>query len=684
VSQTPADVGRITGARVAAYEQAAGATDEIDIESMIDFAAARPRSRARDLEIKALMARLAEFDPARAVEFAQSAYLDMPLLVQAFEALARADSGAAIIELSGIAPAARQRRIALALLEVIGHDDASVARVAAALPVADEGSFRIDALIARAETDLYGAMQAIFGSNRTSVMSLAVSRIAEIAARNDPEGALALSETIEDRDMRRSFQLTLLNAWGETDPDRVFALLETADPSLLASGSTVFRTIARSDPDRLLAMIDQFPPSARNNARSAVMQALAERDPVEAIAMFETMSPGQDRENMAQVIAQAYGRENPDLALAWVRSLDPPSQNAMRAVLQGIAQTDVDRAIDLMIEEIDNQGAGQFGATNSLAASLSFSMMFSTLSSNSSDMARLADRFLEVDSGPLGLNMSTIVSMWASRDSEAALNWTLANADRLDPSALRNVSQRMADENLDLAVSMLNQLPADKRAGWIEGLVGRMAQNDVNAAIGFVERYRGQPGYAEAYGTVIREIAQLDPVRAAGMLASAPESSANMSAIFTITREWANRDPAAAARWAMNEISDTRLQTSAISNVASMWAQRDGESAQSWIYSLSSGPARDAAINGYLGAAAQVGQFEPRLLEAYSSDAAGQSGVSSAIVAMARSDPEEARRLLDTYITDPAIRAQTAERLEQSTAVSSGIIFSNGNLIFLQ
>jgi hypothetical protein len=246
------------------------------------------------------------------------------------------------------------------------------------------------------------------------------------------------------------------------------------------------------------------------------------------------------------------------------------------------------------------------------------------------------------------------------------------------------MAQRIAGEDLDLAISALDRLSAEQRAGWLSGLASQMARQDVNRAIGFIERYRGQPGYQDAFGSVVSEMARIDPVRAAGMLRNEPAGSANSSAVFAISREWANRDPAAAGRWAIDEIGDEQMRTNAITNIASAWAQRDGEAAERWIFGLASGSARDAAANGYLSAAAQVGQFRPSLLEAYSSDEAGQLGASRAIIQLGRTDPEQAKQLAEQYISDPAIRAQTQEGLARAGTVSSGIFISNGNVIFLQ
>ena len=57
-------------------------------------------------------------------------------------------------------------------------------------------------------------------------------------------------------------------------------------------------------------------------------------------------------------------------------------------------------------------------------------------------------------------------------------------------------------------------------------------------------------------------------------------------------------------------------------------------------------------------------------------------GAGNAIVQLGRTDPEAARRLLELYVTDPAVRAQAEASLARGDAVSSSIYISNGNVVF--
>ena len=680
-AQRPVGRNEPVSARVAAYAQAADATDAIDLESMIQLAAVAPRSRSRDLELTALLARLTELDPYRAVATALTASLETRYLIQAFESLARVDTDAAIVELSRVSSLGKQRRTALALLNVLGDDASAIEQIAAALPEQSRASFELDALIARAEFDMVGALQELVNQDRFASQSYALPRVAEIVARIDPVAALELARSIDNYTTRMTLQNSILNAWGAIDPEAVFGFLETADPAVLAMSAGVFPVIAQSDPGRLLAMIDQFPPTVRTSASRAAMQTLADRDPVAALAMLDAMPPGQDREMMLQTIAQSYGRQSPDLALSWVKSLSPPSENAMRSVLQGIAAVDVDRAIDLMVAEVANQPDTRFGPGTNPLATLSFSMMMSVVSSNGTDVGRVADRLLGLDNPQVSSMMSTVISVWVSRDSDAAINWAMANIERFEPLVMTRLAQSVANENLDRAVSTLNIIPPEQRAAWVEGLVSQMATVDVDRAINFVEPYRELPGYESAYGTVLRQMARTDPVRAARLLSGAPESNALRTAAMMITREWAARDPGSAAEWALN-LENAEDRHNALTQVASMWAQRDAAAAERWLFSLNSEPSREAVATSLLLSAAQAGRFNARLLEAFSSDRARQQAATAVAVNLVRTSPDEARRILDSHVTDPTLREQAEDSMNRVVGVSIGVPVSDGNVIF--
>src|SRR5690606_368234 len=118
----PAGTAGAAARRIAVYARAAEASSSLEIESLIELALARPASRSRDLEVEALLARLAELDAPRAARFAQSHGLESRFLVPLYRVWAETDADAALDELSLLTPPFKQREIALEVLDVIGND----------------------------------------------------------------------------------------------------------------------------------------------------------------------------------------------------------------------------------------------------------------------------------------------------------------------------------------------------------------------------------------------------------------------------------------------------------------------------------------------------------------------------------------------------------------------------------
>jgi hypothetical protein len=116
-------------ARLAAYATAAAADDPFDLEALIERAAATPASRRRDMELGALLGRLAELDPRHAAETGQALRLETHFLVPIFKAWAAVDADAAIDELRNVIEPAALRTLALAVLETLGNDTRNAERV---------------------------------------------------------------------------------------------------------------------------------------------------------------------------------------------------------------------------------------------------------------------------------------------------------------------------------------------------------------------------------------------------------------------------------------------------------------------------------------------------------------------------------------------------------------------------
>ena len=673
--------------RLAIFEQAADVADPFEIEALIESTLDEPASRLRELRLNVLLQRYAEIDPRSAVEFARTRYLDQALLAPLFKIWAQTDADAAIAELALMTPPARRREIALAMLDIFGNDADGIERVAEALPAADRISFEADAMLLRAETDPTGVLRDVLAMQDYYGRTLLLSRLAAVAALVDPRGALEQAAAIDEYAQRRSFLNAVLSTWAAQDPEAVFAWLETAEIRDLPESAAVYQALARDDPDRLFAMLDGLPPTVQTNAKRAAMQVLAETDPNAAIAQLATMPPGQERDQLLTTIGQVYGRQNPDLALAWVRTLPPAqAQNVMRSVIMGIMNVNPERAVDIVIAELEGAGQGRaFADGNPLSLLMSMSTLAASAaaSGNGADFGRIADRLLTVNNPQVSSAITSMVGTWAQQSPDEALRWALANVERLDRQAFEQMAQGIARADSARALGMLNQLPPAQRPQWLAGVVQQMALNDANRAIEVVGQYRGQPEYAPAYNAMVLAVAQNDPPRAAGLLRDAPPGNPAQSttAYMQIATTWSRSDPVAAADWAVG-ITDPQAQQRAISSVTQNWAQRDAPAAERWLRDMSPGATRDAAANSFVTAVAQTGRFDPQMLSIFSTEQAAQNAAASAARAIGRTNAQEARRLLAAHVTDERLRQSVEDYLARSGGVGGSTTLPAGIVIF--
>jgi hypothetical protein len=542
-----------------------------------------------------------------------------------------------------------------------GANQSVAAEPGANRPVGNRLSFEVEAIAELAATDPLSALHAVEARDSAVVTRLALPRIAAEAVRLDPEAGIADAQTLENFEVRLSYTRFLLEAWAESDPDGVFDWIETADALTLPDLGGPYGLLAAANPERLLAATGRLPGSVRHSAFTDAIAALAEADLARAMAVYAAMPPGHDTDGAAAEIAAVFARQNPEAALAWARTLRGETGNgAASRVLREIAATDVDRASVLVLAEIDRGSRSPAGN-----AIFSVSDLMALADTPGGDFAAIAERVLESGAPSAVAVVTSAIDAWTRTDIDAALDWTSANADRLNGDGLGRLARRLVARDAARTIALLERLPPEQRGDWLEGLAGGLASIDVEQALGVVERHRGQPGFDAAFTNLSGAIARTDPERAAGMLASVPASERTVNATVGVARTWAGQDPAVAAAWAAG-LSDARGRTEALGAVAETWARADPGTARQWLLGFERGPVRDVLLDRLSWSMAQTGRFDAALLDAYSDTGAAQWSASRAIVRIGSDDPDTARRLLDRYVTDAEIRRRADAYFVQS------------------
>ena len=578
--------------------------------------------------------------------------------------LADSDADAVLAELARIDDPRSQRVAALALLEAFGSDKAGIDRIAAALPPADRLNFTFDAIAMEASRDPVGAIATALALEHPAAQTEAIARIATALAAVDPRTALGNVTAIANYRLADTFRIAVLEEWANVDPDGFFTFLETASPRDISSRSDAFRIAASSDPDRLLTLINSLPQAGRSQAELAGLEALVRIDPASAFAYLEAMPGGSARNSLMTATVRSLALHDMEAALAWLDSRPSTDPAAISGVLGVLAETDRLRAVDMLIAH-----ATSLGNTSAFSAAID-----AFTPGPREELALVADRLSAVDNSAIQVALSRFMELWSTNDAEAALDWTLANADRLNTEATAALARNLSVSNPELAKQAAMRLPRGTQDVWIRAVAQQLARNDIDGTLRWLAQYQGQPYYEPSVQAALLGRALYGSSGDAQSLAAflerqSPELRA--SSAPAVAYVWAGSDPRAAAQWAERidlGSADESRRRAALANVAGQWGLRDPDGARDWVLGLPQGTNRDQVLGSLLQTTAAAGRIDTSVLDGYSSDESRRQYVAGVMYTLGRSNPELGRTLIDRYLDDPAARAQAEQRLIQGAA----------------
>jgi hypothetical protein len=635
---------------VAAYRQAQQESDPEELASSLERAARRDWSPSRDVEIDALLGRLADLAPEYAATVAESLGLDLLFVAQAYLSWAESDPDAALAALARIPNAAMRRDVALALTDVFGGDTRGIARISSALAPADGDALRVAWLAERASTDPFGAFREATSYGDSTLARSALEQVAISWAAEDPAGALAQAELLP-RNLAQVFRSRVFTEWARLDPEGYVAYLESL-PDFPSEAAGAIQSLAALNPELIERVAKLGSGESDQVVQIITMQALAMSNPEAARVRAEALPPGQQRDQAIQAVASALARTDPRAAIEWVRGLSPPVTNAMSSIVSVVAQTDIDAALDLLDDPLM---AGNTQLTLTFASTASLSDPVQT--------PRIAERLLARTDAESRAALSRLVTTWMQRDPENALEWVLARGTDVDQAVMASAAQTMAARDPRAAAAYVDRIPQGQRSVWIVQVATGYGRSDPQGALNWVSQFQGQEFYDTAMRQLVAGAAQTDPFAAAQMLRQSGPN-VQFGAAQQVATALAQRDPAAALGWAQS-LTEPRARSSAQVAVVTAWSAADPAGARSHVLAQPASTERDQSITNLFQRAASAGTFDRELLNELSNQANRQQLAGTAITLLARTNLAQARALLESEITDPAMRARIEGQMEQ-------------------
>ena len=284
------------------------------------------------------------------------------------------------------------------------------------------------------------------------------------------------------------------------------------------------------------------------------------------------------------------------------------------------------------------------------------------------DSRAIADRIMTLaDSSTRSSMLQMVASSWGAQNPRAATEWLLAHGEQVGADAFRSIASRFGQQDPAGAAAYLDRVPAAARTDWMTMVAVGYSQTDPEAGLNWIRQFRGQDVYDPAAAAIASNVAQYNPRAAAELLTTVDPSRADLtSATANVANQWATTDPYAAADWAL-EFDDAASRSNALTGIAQAWGGYDPRAARSWALSLPSGANRDSALLGAVSSIGATESVDQTLLGAFSNDRMRQQGVMRAVYSVAQRDSAEARRMIEDYISDPNLRRQAEQMLENAT-----------------
>ena len=543
------------------------------------------------------------------------------------------------------------------------------------------GALLDDALVALVERDLEAALRAAAAIPERSARDATLQRLAEFAAGIDAPAALAGARALGD-DSRRPYERGVFAAWAAIDPAAVLGYL-AGDASALRNDAIDWTSLAQFDVRAVLTLVNPYSSESRGydsieRAQQAALTVWAAHDPQGAAAYTAAIDDFQRRGSLTQRVGRVYARTDPETALRWALSLEPPSPVTPAAVIAEIAAHDLDLAAKLLLDE-------------SITWPPSVTMLVLSLMDSDGEAdwdRRLAERLARTPGERADRYLSLLVARW---DPYEAFDWVAANAQARQVALFGTFRSAVAKEPR-FAAYAFNRLPPALRGEWLVAIGDALGEASPQEAVALVATLRGDARYEAALVEVVAGIANTNVLEAARMLEGASpavraeavprvapvfarenvaEAAAwaerfdalgapevREAAIGAVALAWGRQDGAAAALWA-NRFVEPAVREAAIGAVARGWAATEANGARAWALSLPRGAMRDAGVGGVLAVSAiRSGTLDESLVAELSSDAALQTAVSRVVSAFAydRNRVETAQALIERFLTDEDLR----------------------------
>ena len=384
--------------------------------------------------------------------------------------------------------------------------------------------------------------------------------------------------------------------------------------------SALIRRWAKLNPDRALAASLEYKDSrVRSILLYAVASVIATQDPERAIALAENTESKAEQIRLFGAIAANIAEQDPARALdllfrtgektqyyyhgvfdSWMGSDPTAAIEAVKTIKYQHGRWQAEDAIVDFLTRHDPEKAWAYALTESGNSQRIIGQVALRMAAEDPQLA-----ISLIDQLPKGKRkahaMNEFFEGWMKQDSDAARNWILTLPDDEKAKALQSSLTSLAKTNPEETVSLLEYVkPNARTAKLYSSLAYNWAQSDPDAALKWVKELPPGPTRQEAQSSLLRTLAQNNPDKAMEFLKGEKITNQNLYEVSPIAASMASEDPEAAFAWLESLDVEGEARKNLIANTISQVASNDGSKAASYVLTIEDKSIRKDAISKLL------------------------------------------------------------------------------------
>lgn len=412
--------------------------------------------------------------------------------------------------------------------------------------------------------------------------------------------------------------------------------------------------LSQVDPER--AMDRYFANPGNRQSIYVVYQAMrkiATADSAKALSIYGRLE-GEARNYAIQAIGEAMLASDPEGALAWARENDESPDNRHYIELIGkLAVKDPDRAIAHVMEIESAQRRDT--AFRKLAVNLALS--------DPGTARQLIDRIQGSSTRQLALLMAMHTVSTSSIDEALEFYDTLPPQDR--DGLLGNLVGNIASQDPEKALGLIARMAPEEATRARYSIIEAVAeQRSFDNTMAFIERFREEPEFVELRSTVLRQLGYREPERALQYAEQHLSGQAYEAVVASSAQQIVASNPGRALAL-VSQLSDPETRSQTTQGVVRHWLETDPPAATDWLSSQPSGEEKDQMLQSVMYATVSNPQLGMRLLNQVSNPAYRENIARNMAMNLYWSQPAVARQYLDAAGMDDEAKRQFEERMRR-------------------